>query len=45
MIHSELCSACGGPLKLGVELVLMRAEEDIHSGIESFSLIFNQYQF
>ena len=44
MIHSELCSACG-PLQLGVGLVLMRAEEDIHSGIESFSLIFNQYQF
>ena len=22
MIHSELCSACGGPLQLGVGLVL-----------------------
>ena len=32
MIHSELCSACGGPLQLGVGLVIIFTKLHFHSG-------------
>ena len=29
MIHSELCSVCGGPLQLGVELVIIKFSSNV----------------